>query len=162
MEGLGKLIIFSIVMLIGSYGAGSAPLFIPLNEEKLHMISVLGAGLLVGVAFAVIIPEGVLALIKAYTLKSHHSLQQRATDDSGSEAEKLHVGRQLNEEHHHDHEEGKFEGLDRLMGMSLVLGFIFMMFVEQLAAYMSSSGQTRVVTTDAESLVQSSGKFWLD
>ena len=81
---------------------------------------------------------------------------------SGSEAEKLHVGRQLNEEHHHDHEEGKFEGLDRLMGMSLVLGFIFMMFVEQLAAYMSSSGQTRVVTTDAESLVQSSGKFWLD
>ena len=83
MEGLGQLIIFSIVMLIGSYGAGSAPLFIPLNEEKLHMISVLGAGLLVGVAFAVIIPEGVLALIKAYTLKAQHSLQQRATVDTG-------------------------------------------------------------------------------
>ena len=76
MEGLGQLIIFSFVMLIGSYGAGSAPLFMPLNEEKLHMISVLGAGLLVGVAFAVIIPEGVLALIKAYTLKSQHTLHQ--------------------------------------------------------------------------------------
>ena len=36
------------------------------------------------------------------------------------------------------------------------------MFVEQLAAYMSIGGQTRAVTTDAESLVQSSGKFWLD
>ena len=32
-----------------------------------------------------------------------------------------------------------------------------MMFVEQLAAYMSSSSGTRVVTTDAESLVQASG-----
>ena len=83
MEGLGQLIIFSFVMLAGSYGAGSAPLFMPLSEEKLHMISVLGAGLLVGVAFAVIIPEGVLTLIKAYTLKSHHNLHQRATIDTG-------------------------------------------------------------------------------
>ena len=56
----------------------------PLSEEKLHMISVLGAGLLVGVAFAVIIPEGVLTLIKAYTLKSHHNLHQRATIDTGT------------------------------------------------------------------------------
>ena len=83
MEGLGQLIIFSFVMMVGSYGAGSAPLFMPLNEEKLHMISVLGAGLLVGVAFAVIIPEGVLALIKAYTLKSHHSIHQRASIEAG-------------------------------------------------------------------------------
>ena len=74
MEGLGQLIIFSLVMLIGSYGAGSVPLFMQLSEEKLDMVSVLGAGLLVGVAFTVIIPEGVLALIKAYTLKkSDHS-----------------------------------------------------------------------------------------
>ena len=42
-----RLIIFSFVMMVGSYGAGSAPLFMPLNEEKLHMISVLGAGLCV-------------------------------------------------------------------------------------------------------------------
>ena len=81
MEGFGQLIIFSIVMLAGSYGAGSAPLFMPMSEEKLHLISVFGAGLLVGVAFAVIIPEGVLALIKAYTLKSSHHLQQRSHAD---------------------------------------------------------------------------------
>ena len=48
MEGLGQLIIFSIVMLVGSYGAGSAPLFMPMSEEKLHLVSVMGAGLLVG------------------------------------------------------------------------------------------------------------------
>ena len=82
MDGLGQLVIFSLVMLIGSYGSGSAPLFLPMSEEKLHMVSVLGAGLLVGVAFAVIIPEGVLALIKAYTLKTtDHVIHQR--DQSG-------------------------------------------------------------------------------
>ena len=83
MEGLGQLLIFSIVMLVGSYGAGSVPLFMPMSEEKLHLVSVLGAGLLVGVAFAVIIPEGVLTLIKAYTLQSQYkSFQLRKIDIS--------------------------------------------------------------------------------
>ena len=44
-----------------------------------------------------------------------------------------------------------------MMGISLVLGFIFMMFVEQLADYMSGNSNNRVIATDAESLVQSSG-----
>lgn len=80
MEGLGQLIAFSMVMLVGSYGAGSAPLFMPMSEEKLHMVSVLGAGLLVGVAFAVIIPEGVLTLIKAFTMKSNRHMAMRSND----------------------------------------------------------------------------------
>ena len=45
-----------------------------------------------------------------------------------------------------------------MMGISLVLGFIFMMFVEQLADYMSGNSSNRVIATDAESLVQSSGR----
>ena len=45
------------------------------------------------------------------------------------------------------------------MGMSLVLGFIFMMFVEQLASYISNRGNNRLPTTDSEALVQSSGNF---
>ena len=79
----------------------------------------------------------------------------------GSEvaAGNIHIGRQLNGDHHHDQNEHEFslEGLDRLMGISLVLGFVFMMFVEQIATYMSSNTGNRVITTDAESLVQSSG-----
>ncbi len=71
MDSFAQLFIFSLVMLAGSYGAGSAPLFMPMSEEKLQLVSVLGAGLLVGVALAVIIPEGVMTLIKAYTLKDH-------------------------------------------------------------------------------------------
>ena len=72
MDGFGQLFIFSLVMLFWSYGAGSAPLCMPMSEEKLQLVSVLGAGLLVGVALAVIIPEGVMTLIKAYTMKEHN------------------------------------------------------------------------------------------
>merc|ERR1711981_1518277 len=149
--------------MVGSYGAGSAPLFMPLNEEKLHMVSVMGAGLLVGVAFAVIIPEGVLALIKAYTIQqSNHHLQQRSNIEEQplSMENNGQVGRQLNEEHsdtHDDNSEHKFEGMDRVMGMSLVLGFIFMMLVDQIAEYMSGSNSRNSSTGDAESLVHSSG-----
>ena len=56
------------------------------------------------------------------------------------------VGRQLVESH--DHGTHSFEGLDRLMGMSLVLGFIFMMFVEQLANFLSGSSSS--TASDAE------------
>ena len=47
----------------------------------------------------------------------------------------------MNEDHHdgqtdhdHDNDGHTFEGLDRVMGISLVLGFIFMMLVEQIAS----------------------------
>ena len=56
-------------MLCGSYLAGSVPLFMPMSESILHLVSVMGAGLLVGVAFAVIVPEGIQTLIKAYQMK---------------------------------------------------------------------------------------------
>merc|ERR1719273_1599130 len=105
-------------MLAGSYGAGSVPLFMPMSEEKLHLVSVMGAGLLVGVAFAVIIPEGVLALIKAYTIQqSNHHLQQRSNVEEQplSMENNGQVGRQLNEEHsdtHDDNSEHKYENLN--------------------------------------------------
>ena len=75
-----------------------------------------------------------------------------------NEAGKTLIGRQLNDDHSHEKDEVSFEGLDRMMGISLVLGFIFMMFVEQLADYMSGNSNNRVIATDAESLVQSSGR----
>ncbi|XP_043473927.1 zinc transporter ZIP9 [Leptopilina heterotoma] len=65
--------ILAFVMLIGSYLAGSVPLVMNLSEDKLQLISVLGAGLLVGTALAVIIPEGVRVLFTSTTNDSHGS-----------------------------------------------------------------------------------------
>ena len=61
----------SLVMLLGSYIAGSIPLFFSLSEEKLQLVSVMGAGLLVGTALSVIIPEGMQTLNMAYRWNSN-------------------------------------------------------------------------------------------
>jgi len=118
MDGSLNLIIFSFVMLFGSYLAGSIPLFMSLSEEKLQLVSVLGAGLLLGTALSVIIPEGMQTLNMAYSINK--------------------------ENHHHSHEGGHEEEdhqdnpVPHLIGVSLVLGFIIMMVIDQIAA--SKSG----------------------
>ena len=69
MDSFLQILLFSVIMLCGSYLAGSVPLFMPMSENILQLVSVMGAGLLVGVALAVIIPEGMQTLIKAYQIK---------------------------------------------------------------------------------------------
>jgi zinc transporter 9 len=111
MDGSLNLVIFSMVMLFGSYLAGSIPLFMSLSEEKLQLVSVLGAGLLLGTALSVIIPEGMQTLNMAYSINK--------------------------EAHHHEGGEGEEEHQDNpvphLIGVSLVLGFIFMLVIDQIA-----------------------------
>ncbi|XP_023019990.2 zinc/iron regulated transporter-related protein 102B isoform X1 [Leptinotarsa decemlineata] len=105
MEETSMLIALVLVMLVGSFLAGSIPLFFSFSEDKLKKITVFGAGLLVGTALTVIIPEGVRSLIPE-------------------------------ESHQHAHNESKtLEHKDPLsvIGISLVLGFIFMLLVDQIS-----------------------------
>ena len=76
MEGFGGVLVMSLVMLLGSYIAGSIPLFFSLSEEKLQLVSVMGAGLLVGTALSVIIPEGMQTLNMAYRWNSNSLTHQ--------------------------------------------------------------------------------------
>nr|XP_020484347.1 zinc transporter ZIP9-like [Labrus bergylta] len=62
MDDFSSISLLSVAMLVGCYVAGSIPLAVNFSEEKLKLITVLGAGLLCGTALAVIIPEGVHAL----------------------------------------------------------------------------------------------------
>jgi len=117
MDGSFKLIILSGVMLFGSYLAGSIPLFISLSEEKLQLVSVMGAGLLLGTALSVIIPEGVSTLNMAYS--GHNDHHDGVSGDG-------------------DHDEHENPG-HHLIGVSLVLGFIFMLVIDQIATSKSGS-----------------------
>ncbi|XP_060533354.1 zinc transporter ZIP9 [Cylas formicarius] len=105
MEEIPMLISLVIVMLIGSFLAGSIPLFFTLSEDKLKMTTVFGAGLLVGTALAVIIPEGVRSMI----------IEQN-------------VGQGHNESDTHDHSDPL-----SFIGISLIIGFIFMLIVDQVS-----------------------------
>ncbi|EFN64470.1 Zinc transporter ZIP9 [Camponotus floridanus] len=96
MEERAMLWMLSLVMFVGSCVAGSLPLVINLSEDKLQLVSILGAGLLVGTALAVIIPEG---------------------------------------------------NLHSLIGISLVLGFVFMLLIDQCSARKSGGRQKSITAT---------------
>lgn len=59
MEGPSLLLAFCAAMFAGAYIAGVVPLRISVNASRLRLITIFGAGLLVGTALIVIIPEGV-------------------------------------------------------------------------------------------------------
>ncbi|KIH52975.1 metal cation transporter, ZIP family [Ancylostoma duodenale] len=71
MEGIGFLTVLSGSMFIGSYFAGSIPMMVSLSESKMRMVSIFGAGLLLGTALSVIIPEGVESLYSAHSERAH-------------------------------------------------------------------------------------------
>lgn len=121
MEETFMLIALVIVMLIGSFVAGSIPLVFTLSEvifhfnricnvfkipcfqDKLTKITAFGAGLLVGTALIVIIPEGVRSLITEAP-----PVPENETDS-------------------HQHSDNLAP-----IGISLILGFIFMLLVDQV------------------------------
>uniref|UniRef100_A0A5F5PVX2 Zinc transporter ZIP9 n=1 Tax=Equus caballus TaxID=9796 RepID=A0A5F5PVX2_HORSE len=62
MDDFISISLLSLAMLMGCYVAGIIPLAVNFSEERLKLVTVLGAGLLCGTALAVIVPEGVHAL----------------------------------------------------------------------------------------------------
>uniref|UniRef100_A0A915C3H8 Zinc transporter ZIP9 n=2 Tax=Parascaris univalens TaxID=6257 RepID=A0A915C3H8_PARUN len=76
MEGAYLLATLSAAMFIGSYLAGSIPLAFTLSQSRIRLLSIFGAGLLVGTALCVIIPEGVESLYGAQA-EVHEALYQK-------------------------------------------------------------------------------------
>ncbi|XP_061699742.1 zinc transporter ZIP9 [Syngnathoides biaculeatus] len=135
MEDLSSISLLSLAMLVGCYVAGTIPLAVNFSEEKLKLVTVLGAGLLCGTALAVIIPEGVHALYEEILEGGgHHPPSQVGVVVEASEA-KAEVGAAaaaaLGTDGHHEHGQ---EHLHACIGVSLVLGFVFMLLVDQIGS----------------------------
>lgn len=64
MESLLWLIMLSAAMFAGSFIAGSIPLSFQMSEDKMRVMSTFSAGLMVGTALIVILPEGVETLYR--------------------------------------------------------------------------------------------------
>jgi len=56
-------------MFVGAFAAGLLPGVVELNESKIKLCNLLGAGFMIGTALAVIIPEGGQAYFSAYANK---------------------------------------------------------------------------------------------
>uniref|UniRef100_A0A0K8UHN1 Zinc transporter ZIP9-B n=1 Tax=Bactrocera latifrons TaxID=174628 RepID=A0A0K8UHN1_BACLA len=129
-EDTFMLVSLVIVMLVGSYMAGMIPLVMRLSEEKLKFVTVLGSGLLVGTALTVIIPEGIRSLYM-HTLKPN--LPEVATI-SGRKVEKS-LFSATTETSNVDHM--REPDFSRTIGISLVLGFVFMLLVDHISQHKS-------------------------
>ncbi|XP_007454505.1 PREDICTED: zinc transporter ZIP9 isoform X2 [Lipotes vexillifer] len=135
MDDFISISLLSLAMLVGCYVAGIIPLAVNFSEERLKLVTVLGAGLLCGTALAVIVPEGVHALYEDFLEGKHHQASQTQNVIASDKAE-IPVAHE--HEHSHDHTQ-----LHAYIGVSLVLGFVFMLLVDQI-------GNSHVHSTDAD------------
>ncbi|XP_053457260.1 zinc transporter ZIP9 isoform X1 [Nycticebus coucang] len=125
MDDFISISLLSLAMLVGCYVAGIIPLAVNFSEERLKLVTVLGAGLLCGTALAVIVPEGVHALYEDILEGKHHQAgetQNVIASDKAAEISVVH-------EHEHSHNHTQ---LHAYIGVSLVLGFVFMLLVDQI------------------------------
>ncbi|XP_056151611.1 zinc transporter ZIP9 isoform X1 [Lampris incognitus] len=129
MDDFSSISLLSLSMLVGCYVAGTIPLAVNFSEERLKLVTVLGAGLLCGTALAVIIPEGVHALYEEVLEGGHHSHGQAAVVEVSEAKGEADTALGVSAEHVHSHEQ-----LHAYIGVSLVLGFVFMLLVDQIGS----------------------------
>jgi len=120
------LILLSFSMFFGSYLSGIIPTVINFSESKVRLLSILGAGILVGTSLVVIIPEGVNSIYGEFFL--HKKLKLKLPSRSISTEELPHS----------------------LIGTCLLVGFVFMLLVDQIASRHSSTSNYSSLPTDSE------------
>jgi zinc transporter 9 len=100
------------------------------SEEKIRMLTIMGSGILVGTALSVIIPEGVNTIYASAHEFEHHL--KAATSSSKT----------------HSHEDVPHS----VIGVTLVIGFVFMLIVDQFASRHSgghsANGYTLTLNSD--------------
>lgn len=129
MDDFSSISLLSLAMLVGCYVAGTIPLAVNFSEERLKLVTVLGAGLLCGTALAVIIPEGVHALYEEILEAGHHAHEQVGVAEAPETKGEADTALGVSGEHAHSHEQ-----LHAYIGVSLVLGFVFMLLVDQIGS----------------------------
>lgn len=122
------IFVLASTMLVGSFIAGLLPALIKASNRVMNLISILGAGLLVGVALIVIIPEGMLTLNKALEPKYHRvdsQTTQNILKESGFSQEEI-------TRFHMPQEGGKETHVATYLGGSLIFGFLVMLLIDQI------------------------------
>lgn len=131
-DGGSFLVLLAIAMFAGAVLPGILPLSCNLSSSRLKTVSVFGAGLLIGTALIVVVPEGI------------HMWYSLKTEEHGSDhAAEVHV-----EGAGHSHEHGGEK--DWLIGLSLAVGFVFMVFVDRFGGSHGHSHGASTTTHDIE------------
>ncbi|KAJ2761151.1 hypothetical protein H4S06_001357 [Coemansia sp. BCRC 34490] len=104
MQAVFRLILEGLAMFAGSWAAGCVPLYVKMSSSKFSLLALFGAGLLIGAALAVILPEGVETMTRAELARRPGST------------------------------EGLADAVNSAVGWALVAGFCVMFLVDNLFA----------------------------
>uniref|UniRef100_A0A0N4Z4G4 Zinc transporter ZIP9 n=1 Tax=Parastrongyloides trichosuri TaxID=131310 RepID=A0A0N4Z4G4_PARTI len=154
-------------MFIGSYVAGLIPLTVTLNENKIRLLSIFGAGLLIGTALSVIVPEGIEALysfneeieetllsnvVAINDINTKEKIEKKSIDIVNNDSNKHTIAKRevfhqevpINEDKNfkHSHSHIHKEHHTQEIGISLITGFIFMLIIDHLTHLASSSSNS--------------------
>ncbi|KRX38044.1 Zinc transporter ZIP9 [Trichinella murrelli] len=141
-----SVLLLSVFMFIGSLMIGIVPTIVSLPENRIKLSGALGAGLLVGTALGVIVPEGIHAI--------HASPHLNAEGKHFDHYENIPISKDVNvvkqfiprpkamgkadlhtaQENWlmHDCSAVNFEGKSRIIGVTLLYGFLFMFLIEHI------------------------------
>ncbi|KAJ2342041.1 hypothetical protein GGF43_006026, partial [Coemansia sp. RSA 2618] len=103
MQAVFRLILEGLAMFAGSWAAGCIPLYVKMDQGKFSILALFGAGLLIGAALAVILPEGIETLSRSMLTGK----QKNDTDEL-------------------------VESMNSTIGWSLVAGFCTMFLIDNL------------------------------
>ncbi|KAJ1645335.1 hypothetical protein J3B02_003809 [Coemansia erecta] len=109
MQAVFRLILEGLAMFAGSWAAGCIPLYVRMDQSKFNLLALFGAGLLIGAALAVILPEGIETLTRAL-------LSSKGAHQSFESVDEI------------------AESLNNTVGWSLVAGFCTMFLIDNLCS----------------------------
>ncbi|KAI6170729.1 Zinc transporter ZIP9 [Aphelenchoides bicaudatus] len=149
VEGFGFFALLCLSMFIASYFIGYLPLLLGnLGQNKIRLVSIFGAGLLIGTAFSVVVPEGIDALhgsvSKAAHAKLGDPLELAIAKEAGNTKDKegdlkrplpdglKETHPELDHQQQHSHD-GEHEETGRTIGVLILSGFLFMLIIDQVS-----------------------------
>lgn len=124
-----KLLIICFVMGLSSYLVGMAPLSFSMSSAKVRSISVLGSGILVGTALVVIVPEGIAMIYSIPASETASSSENQSDHSDHGHLIRRHGG-------------GGSSAHRAQVGLSLLIGFIFMYVVEKAPVLFAAISQS--------------------
>lgn len=111
MSAAGDLCLLTLVLFLLSFVVGLIPLKINVGSYYMNLIAVLAAGIVLGTAVIVVLPEGMEMLLHGFHEDDH--------DDE--------------DDHEDDHDEHEEELNGRFVGMTIIGGIILMMIANRLS-----------------------------
>lgn len=125
-DAFSTLLFMCTAMFFGALGVGYVPLACNLSPERLRAWTALGAGLLIGTALIVIIPEGVAMWYGAAAGAHAAAHEEGASSSGGGTAPHGHETRAAAPVQAHSHGHG-------VVGACLVAGYALMLLVDRVS-----------------------------